>query len=112
MRPGGWNGSAPGWPRWLSQPGRDRDRYAESARLLFALNDAAKADAPRLARQITAGLDALLDGDLRSAAPGEIEQRGRERLVALSVAAADDWRQRQREHIEQGLAGAPGWRRN
>ena len=77
---------------------------AESARLLFALNDAAEADAPRLARQITAGLDALLDGDLRSAAPGEIEQRGRERLVALTVAAADDWRQRQREHIEHGLA--------
>jgi Protein of unknown function (DUF2379) len=34
--------------------------------------------------------------------PGEIEQRGRERLVALTVAAAED--QRQREHIEQGLA--------
>ena len=77
---------------------------AESARLLFALNDAAEADASRLARQITAGLDALLDGDLRSATPGEIEQRGRERLVAQTVAAADDWRQRQREHIEHGLA--------
>ena len=77
---------------------------AESARLLFALNDAADADGPRLGRQITAQLDALLDGDLRAAAPGEIEQRGRERLVALAVAAADAWRQDQRERIEQGLA--------
>ena len=81
---------------------------AESARLLFALNDAAEADAPRLARQITAGLGALLDGELRSAAPGEIEQRGRERLVTLTVAAAEDWRRRQREHIEQGLASVDG----
>jgi hypothetical protein len=61
----------------------------ESGRLLSALNDAAAADAPRLARQVTAGLDALLDGELRSAAPGEIEQRGRERLVALTVTAAE-----------------------
>lgn len=77
---------------------------AESARLLFALNDAAAADGPRLGRQVTAQLDALLDGDLRSAAPGEIEERGRERLVALTVAAADSWRQDQRRRIEQGLA--------
>lgn len=77
---------------------------AESARLLFALNDAAGADGPRLARQVTAQLDVLLDGDLRAAAPGEIEQRGRERLVALTVAAADSWRQDQRGRIEQGLA--------
>lgn len=77
---------------------------AESARLLFALNDAAAADAPRLARQVTAGLNALLDGDLRAAAPGEIERRGRERLAALAVTAAEDWRSGQREHIEQRLA--------
>ena len=77
---------------------------AESARLLFALNDAAEADAPRLGRQVTAQLGALLDGELRTATPSQIEQRGRERLVALTVAAADAWRQRQRERIEQGLA--------
>ena len=77
---------------------------AESARLLFALNDAADEDAPRLGRQVTAQLGALLDGELRTAAPGEIEKCGRERLVALTVAAADAWRQRQRERIEQGLA--------
>jgi GTP-binding protein EngB required for normal cell division len=77
---------------------------AESARLLFALDDAAEADAPRLGRQVTAELGALLDGELRTAAAGQIEQRGRERLVALTVAAADAWRQRQRERIEHGLA--------
>jgi hypothetical protein len=77
---------------------------AESARLLLALNDAADGDAPRLGRQVTAQLGALLDGELRTAAPGEIEQCGREQLVALTVAAADAWRQRQRERIEQGLA--------
>ena len=77
---------------------------AESARLLFALNDAAGADGPRLARQVTAQLAAMLDGDLRAAAPGEIEQGDRERLAALAVAAADAWRQDQRERIEQGLA--------
>jgi hypothetical protein len=76
---------------------------AESSRLLLALNDAADADGPRLGRQVTAQLDALLDGDLRAAGPGEIGQRGRERLVALTVAAAEDWRQGQRERIEQGL---------
>src|SRR6185437_1961804 len=72
--------------------------------LLFALNDAAGADGPRLARQVTAQLDTLLDGDLRDTAPGEIERRGRERLAALAVAAADAWRQDQRGRIEQGLA--------
>jgi hypothetical protein len=77
---------------------------AESARLLFALNDAAASDGPRLARQVTAQLDALLDGDLRAAAPGEIERLGRERLAALTVAAADAWRQDQCGRIEQGLA--------
>jgi len=77
---------------------------AESARLLFALNDATDADGPLLARQVSAELDALLNGDLRPAAPDEIEQRGRERLVALTVAAADAWRQDQRARIEQGLA--------
>jgi ribosome biogenesis GTPase A len=76
---------------------------AESARLLSALNDAAGQDAPRLSRQIAGELDALLDGDLRAAAPAEIEQRGRERLVALTVAAADAWRRDQRDRIEQGL---------
>jgi GTP-binding protein EngB required for normal cell division len=77
---------------------------AESARLLFALNDAAETDAPRLVREITGQLDALLDGDLRTAAPGEIARRGRERLVTLGVAAVDAWRRQRQEIIEEGLA--------
>jgi hypothetical protein len=77
---------------------------AESARLLFALNDAAEQDAPRLAREVGRQLDALFDGELRDAAAGEIERRGRERLGAFAVAAAEAWRQQQRDAIERGLA--------
>jgi GTP-binding protein EngB required for normal cell division len=76
----------------------------ESGRLLFALNDAAERDRPRLAREIGAQLDALFEGSLRDAAAGEIEQAGRERLSALTVVAAEGWRQQRREAIEQGLA--------
>jgi GTP-binding protein EngB required for normal cell division len=77
---------------------------AESARLLFALNDAAERDQPRLAREVGGQLDALFDGSLREAAGGEIERQGRERLAASAVAAAEGWRQQRREAIEQGLA--------
>jgi GTP-binding protein EngB required for normal cell division len=73
---------------------------AESARLLRALNEAAEQDGPRLGREITG----QLDGELRAATAAEIERQGRERLAALTVAAAEAWRQRQREAIEQGLA--------
>jgi GTP-binding protein EngB required for normal cell division len=76
----------------------------ESGRLLFALNDAAERDRPRLAREIGAQLDALFEGSLRDAAAGEIERAGRERLSALTVVAAEGWRQQRREAIEQGLA--------
>ena len=76
----------------------------ESGRLLFALNDAAEADGVRLVREVGGQLDALFDGELREAAAAEIERRGRERLAALTVAAAEAWRQRRREAIEQGLA--------
>ena len=76
----------------------------ESGRLLFALNDAAKADSARLGREAGGQLDALFDGELREAAAAEIERRGRERLAAFTVAAAEAWRQRRREAIEQGLA--------
>jgi GTP-binding protein EngB required for normal cell division len=77
---------------------------AESARLLSALNEAAGQDAARLGGEIGGQLDVLLDGELRAAAPGEIERRGRERLTALTVAAARAWRQQQTQAIEQGLA--------
>ncbi len=73
---------------------------AESARLLRALNDAAAEAGPRLGREIAG----RLDDELRAATAAEIERQGRERLAALTVAAAEDWRQRQREAIEQGLA--------
>ena len=77
---------------------------AESGRLLFALNDAAEQDQPRLAREVGRQLDALFGGSLREAAGGEIERQGREQLAALAVAAAEGWRQQRREAIEQGLA--------
>jgi hypothetical protein len=77
---------------------------AEFARQLNALNDAARTDGPRLGGDIASQLDAVLDGELRTASAGEIETRGRERLVALTVAAADEWRTRRQEIIEQDLA--------
>jgi hypothetical protein len=55
---------------------------------------------PRLGRDNTG----QLDGELRAATAAEIERQGRERLAALTVAAAEAWRQRQRQAIEQGLA--------
>ena len=76
----------------------------ESARLLFALNDAAGTDGPRLSREITRRMETLFDGELRDATAAEIGRRGRENLTALAVAAADGWRQQRREAIEQGLA--------
>ena len=77
---------------------------AESARLLEDLNGAAEADGPRLGRDITRQLREAFGGELRTAAAGEIERKGRERLVALTVAAAIAWRARRRDIIEQGLA--------
>jgi hypothetical protein len=77
---------------------------AEAARQLMALNDAAEADGPRLSRQIGAELDAFLDGELRGAAPAQIERQGRERLVTLTLNAAETWRQQRRQLIEEGLA--------
>ena len=77
---------------------------AESARLLKDLNDAAEADGPRLGRAITRQLAEVLDGELRTAPADEIERQGRERLVALTIEAADAWRARRRDVIEEGLA--------
>jgi len=75
----------------------------ESARLLFALNDAADAAGPRLGRETAGQLDVLFDGELRDATAAEIEQRGREELTALAIRLAETWRQQQKEAIEQGL---------
>ena len=76
----------------------------ESARLLMALNDAAETDGLRLGRDIAGQLAEVLDGELRSASPAEIERQGRERLVALTLAAADAWRSQWQHAIEEGLA--------
>ena len=76
----------------------------ESGRQLFALNDAADADGPRLGREITGQLERLFDGELRDATAAEIERQGRERLAALAVAAAETWRQQRRDAIERALA--------
>jgi GTP-binding protein EngB required for normal cell division len=77
---------------------------AESGRLLSAMNDAADADAPRIGREVTTRLDELFAGELRDAAPGEIERRGRERLTGLTVTVAEAWRGHWQDTIEQGLA--------
>jgi GTP-binding protein EngB required for normal cell division len=77
---------------------------AESARLLMALNDAADADGPRLGDEVARRLAEVLDGELRTAGPAVIEDQGRERLVAFTLAAASAWRARWRQAIEDGLA--------
>jgi GTP-binding protein EngB required for normal cell division len=77
---------------------------AESARLLKDLNAAAEADGPRLGRDVSRQLEETLDDELGTATAGEIERRGREYLVALTVAAASAWRARRRDILEEGLA--------
>jgi GTP-binding protein EngB required for normal cell division len=86
--------------------GRDAVTVAggESARLLLVLNQAADADGPRLGREITEQMERLFDGELRDATGAEIERHGQEQLTALTVAAAETWRQQRRDAIEQGLA--------
>lgn len=79
---------------------------AESARVLFALNDAATEDERRAGREVTARLEAYLGGELRAAPPGEIERKGRQRLAELTVAAADAWRAQWQRRIEEALAQA------
>ena len=78
----------------------------ESARLLFALNDAAGRDGPRLGREVAGQLDRLFGGELRDATAAGIERRGRQELGALAVAAAETWRRQRTEAIERGLATA------
>ncbi|WP_300605424.1 dynamin family protein [Trebonia sp.] len=77
---------------------------AESGRLLTALNEAAEASGPRLGGEVAGRLDEVLETELRDASPAEIERRGRERLAALTLAAAEAWREQRRQVIEDGLA--------
>jgi hypothetical protein len=76
----------------------------ESARLLFALNDAADAEGPGFARSIACQMDAMLDAELRAASPAEIERLGREGAVALTRAVVGSWCRQRQGDIEQGLA--------
>ncbi|MGH3172118.1 MAG: dynamin family protein [Trebonia sp.] len=77
---------------------------AESSRTLFAMNDAAAEDERSAGRDVTARLNAFIGGELRTAPPGEIERRGRERLVELTVAEAGAWREQWHQRIEDVLA--------
>jgi GTP-binding protein EngB required for normal cell division len=77
---------------------------AESARLLADLNAAAERTVRASAASTGRKLEALLMGDLASATAAGIQATGRARLGELAVEAAEEWRQRQAEHIEQALA--------
>ncbi|MBO0770651.1 MAG: dynamin family protein [Actinobacteria bacterium] len=77
---------------------------ADSARMLADLNEAAG----QAVRQVTAGvaaqMEALIGGELRSAAAADIERAGRRRLAELAVQATETWRGQQAERLEEGLA--------
>jgi len=76
----------------------------ESARLLFALNDAADADVLRLRRSIASQLDVILDGELSATSPAEIGRLGLNRLASLARAEVSAWQQRQQASIRQTLS--------
>jgi hypothetical protein len=76
----------------------------EAGRLLFALNDSAGEAGTRLRTEIGRWLAELLDGELAQAPAGEIERRGREKLVGLTLEKVSAWREQRQEEIEQGLA--------
>jgi GTP-binding protein EngB required for normal cell division len=76
---------------------------ADSKRMLTELNAAAECEAARLAAELQSRIGRLLDDELGTAPPAEIERRGRERLSQLTVTAAELWRQAQRERLEDGL---------
>ncbi|HUA28739.1 MAG TPA: dynamin family protein [Streptosporangiaceae bacterium] len=77
---------------------------AESARMLADLNAAAGRETSRLAADVRAAIGGVLDGELADAPVAELERRGRQRMVRLTLAAAEAWRQTQRERLEDGLA--------
>ena len=77
---------------------------AESARMLAGLNEAAERASREITRRVTADIDAVLAGDLRSADATSIERAGRARLAELAVAEAETWRQEQTLRLEDGLA--------
>jgi len=86
---------------------RSRDAVAvvnaESARSLAALNDAAEADGSRLGREIVLQLAEILNGELSTASPSEIERAGREQLETRTLQAAGAWRAQRRAILEEDL---------
>ena len=76
----------------------------ESARLLFALNDAAESDLPRLRRSIAAQLDAVLNGELGAVSAADVGRLGRERLASITGQAVTVWQQQQQDRISQALS--------
>jgi len=76
---------------------------AESARSLAALNDAAEADGSRLGREIVLQLAEILNGELSTASPSEIERAGREQLVTRTLQAAGAWRAQRQKVLEEDL---------
>jgi small GTP-binding protein len=76
---------------------------AESARMLADLNAAAARETDALAAAVRAAAVGALDGELAGASAAEIERRGRGELVRLTVDAAREWRQAERERLEDGL---------
>jgi GTP-binding protein EngB required for normal cell division len=76
---------------------------AESGRLLFALNDAADQATRQLRTDVGRQLDQLMEGNLETASPSDIERKGHERLAALATTGAGQWRQEWTEKLERGL---------
>ena len=81
---------------------------AESARLLGELNAAADRAVRDCAASAGRQMEALLAGDLRSAAAAEIERTGRAQLAELAVTVAEEWRGQQAGRLEEGLARLDG----
>lgn len=74
---------------------------AESRRLLTALNEQAETAGHRLTSQIEGEVTAVVDA--MPTAEG-IEREGRDRLVELTRAAVEMWRDQRRRSLEKGLA--------
>jgi hypothetical protein len=74
---------------------------AEARRLLAALNEQAEAAARRLTSQIRDRIAAAVNGLSNSA---EVEREGRDRLVELTHAVVERWRNQRRQALEAGLS--------
>jgi small GTP-binding protein len=77
---------------------------ADSRRMLATVNDAAERAVRESAATVSAQLAELLDTELRSAWPAEVERTGRKRLAEMAVAQAEGFRRGQAASLESGLA--------